>query len=192
MEISGQEASTAQQVLVAETASVSELKEIAHNNLLVYIAADKFGMDSLKQLAKERLITWAENNWNDECFPTIVSEIMTLAPPHEIELYELLSNVICENAAGLVEKGSMMDVLEEFGTLAAAVLIKLVGRFRQSEEERDRLIALCIQDSFGYGLMKQVNSLIMCRHCSREFNLRVESATIGWGSVRCGKCRTRH
>uniref|UniRef100_A0A093UXU2 Breast cancer type 2 susceptibility protein like n=1 Tax=Talaromyces marneffei PM1 TaxID=1077442 RepID=A0A093UXU2_TALMA len=43
-----QEANTAQQILVAEAASVSEVKEIAHNNLLVYIAADKFGTDSLK------------------------------------------------------------------------------------------------------------------------------------------------
>lgn len=116
--------------MVAETALVSKVKEIAYNSLLVYIAADKFGIDSLKQLVKERLITWAENNWNDECFPTIVSEIMALAPSYEIELYELLLNVICENAAGLVEKGSMMDVLEEFGNLAVVVLIKLVGRFR--------------------------------------------------------------
>lgn len=85
----------------------------------------------------------------------------------------------------------MLDVLEEFGTLTTAVLIKLVGRLRQSDEERERLIALGTQ-SFGSGLMRTVNSLTKCRHCYGEFNLRVESATIGWGSVRCGKCRTRH
>ncbi|KAF3404927.1 hypothetical protein DPV78_003398 [Talaromyces pinophilus] len=187
-ETDAQGGSDAQTIVVAEVASVSE---VAHNNLLVYIAADKFGTEALKQLAKDRLITWARNNWSDGCFPTVVSEIIARAPPHEQELCEILSDIICENAQNLIERGPMLDVLEEFGTLTTAVLTKLVGRLAQSDLERERLIALGTQ-SFGSGLMRTINSLTKCRHCYGEFNLRVESATIGWGSVRCGKCRTRH
>jgi hypothetical protein len=61
-------------------------------------------------LAKDRLITCAKNNWGDECFPAVVSEIITLASPHEMELCELLSNVICENALDLLERGPMLEV----------------------------------------------------------------------------------
>ncbi|CRG88890.1 hypothetical protein PISL3812_05925 [Talaromyces islandicus] len=152
--------------------STSQVQERAHNNLLVYIAADKFGTDSLKQLARDRLATWAENNWSDECFPDAVREIVSLAPPHETELTELLSDVMSENAQSLVERESMLDILEEAGVLATAVLKKLVGRLGHSEAERKRLNALCIQDSFGNALMKKANSLVMCRHCDAEFNLR--------------------
>lgn len=66
------------------------------------------------------------------------------------------------------------------------MLVKLVSRLREADEERGRLIDLCVHDSFGYSLMNRVNSLSMCRHCDREFNPRVESATIGWGSVIVG------
>jgi hypothetical protein len=51
-------------------------KEIAHNNLRVYIVADKFGTYPLKKLAKDRLVSWAGENWRDEGFPDAVKEII--------------------------------------------------------------------------------------------------------------------
>lgn len=177
---------------VAEAASATEVKDRAHNNLRVYIVADKFGTFPLKKLAKDRLVSWAEENWRDEGFPDAVREIISSAPPQETELCEDLANVISKNAQDLVERESILEVLEEFGVLSTAVLQKLVGRLKYSEEERERLITLCGQDSFGHALMTKVNWLARCRHCHAEFNLRVDDSTIGWGSIRCGRCRTRH
>jgi hypothetical protein len=187
-----QDANTAQPSMVAEAASATDVKEIAHNNLRVYIAADKFGTYPLKKLAKDRLVSWAKKNWSDDGFPDCVREIISSVPPQETELCEDLSNVISENVQSLIERESVLEVLEEFGVLSTAVLEKLVGRLKFSEEERERLVTLCREDSFGRGLMTKVNSLSKCRHCHAEFNLRVDSTTIGWGSIRCGRCRTRH
>jgi hypothetical protein len=187
-----QDANTAQPSMVAEDASATEVKEIAHNNLRVYIAADKFGTYPLKKLAKDRLVSWAEKNWRDDGFPDAVREIISSVPPQETELCEDLSNVISKNVQSLVERESVLEVLEEFGVLSTAVLEKLVGRLKFSEEERERLITLCRENSFGRTLMTKVNSLSNCRHCHAEFNLRVDCTTIGWGSIRCGRCRTRH
>jgi hypothetical protein len=177
---------------IAEDASATEVKEIAHNNLRVYIVADKFSTYPLKKLAKDRLVSWAGKNWRDEGFPDAVREIISSAPPQETELCEVLSNVISENVQGLVEQESILEVLEEFGTLSTAVLEKLVGRLKHSEEERERLITLCGQGSFRRAFMTKVNSLPRCRHCHAEFNLRVEDCIIGWGSIKCGRCRTLH
>jgi hypothetical protein len=57
-----QDANTVQPSMVTEAASATEVKKLAHNNLRVYIAADKFGTYPLKKLAKDRLASWAEKN----------------------------------------------------------------------------------------------------------------------------------
>jgi hypothetical protein len=126
--------------MVAAAASATEVKKIAHNNLRVYIVADKFGTYPLKKLAKDRLASWAEKNWRDEGFPDAVREIISSATPQGTELCEDLANVISENVQGLVERESILEVLEEFGALSTAVLEKLVGRLKHSEDGRKRLI----------------------------------------------------
>jgi hypothetical protein len=47
-----QDANTAQPSMVAEAASATDVKEIAHNSLRVYIAADKFGIYPLRSSPK--------------------------------------------------------------------------------------------------------------------------------------------
>jgi hypothetical protein len=112
---------------------------------------------------------------------------MSSAPPQGTELCEDLSNVISENIQSLVEQESILPALEEFGALSTAVLEKPIGCLKHLEEERERLITLCGQDLFGRALMIRVNSPSRCRHCHVEFNLRVDSTTVGWGLI-----RTRH
>jgi hypothetical protein len=124
--------------------------------------------------------------------PDAIREIISSAPPQGTELCEDLSNVISENIQSLVEQELILLVLEKFGALSTAVLEKLIGRLKHLEEERERLITLCRQDLFRRALMIRVNLLSRCRHCHVEFNLRVNSTIVGWGLIRCRRCRTRH
>ena len=79
------------------------------------------------------MVNWAEKNWRVEGFADAVREIISSIPQGR-ELYEDLSNVISEDAQSLVERVPILEVLEEPGALSAAVLEKLVGRLKHSEE----------------------------------------------------------
>jgi hypothetical protein len=68
--------------------------------------------------------------------------------------------------------------LEEFSAISTAVLQKLVGRLKHSEEEHEQLLTLCREGSFGHALMTKVNSLARCRHCHTEFTVTFESGTV--------------
>lgn len=166
--------------------------EVPYNNLRVYMAADKFGIDPLKDLARDLLASWLKCNWDKEAFPRVVRSVFQSLPLHESQLPDIVAHLISEKAENLLKQESVLDLLEEFGGLTIAVLKEVVGYFRDSKAERERLVALCEQDSFGNTLMSKLNRISRCRHCQAAFNLRVDSSAIDFGTVRCGSCRTRH
>lgn len=51
-------------------------KAFACNNLNVYLAADKFSIFPLKQLASYKLSAWFENYWMTSLFPKVALDIM--------------------------------------------------------------------------------------------------------------------
>lgn len=166
--------------------------KVPYNNLRVYMAADKFGIDPLKDLARDRLASWLKHNWDKEEFPQVVRSVFQFLPPHESELPDIVAHLIAENAQGLLKQESLLDLLEEFWNLTVAVLKEVVECFQNSEVERQRLLALCEQDSFGERLMRKINRISRCRHCQAPFNVRVDSDAMYFETVRCGSCRTRH
>lgn len=172
--------------------SAAGTDEVPYNNLHVYVAADKFGIDSLKNLARDRLASWLQRNWDKEEFPQVVRSVFQSLPPHESQLPDIITHLISEKAEDLLKQESVLDLLQEFGGLAIAVLKEVVGYFQSSEAERKRLVALCVENTFGNSLTYKLNGISRCRHCQAAFNLRVERETIGFGTVRCGICRTRH
>ncbi|KAL5333930.1 hypothetical protein BJX70DRAFT_38092 [Aspergillus crustosus] len=51
------------------------LEEIFRNHLGVYLAADKFSMIPLRELASSRIVEWAKLNWSLRCFPDTAQDI---------------------------------------------------------------------------------------------------------------------
>lgn len=67
---------------------------IAYNDLRVYVAADKFGIEPLKTLAKQRFITWANSNWSSAAFPAVVREVFASIPVQSQVFARLLSGSV--------------------------------------------------------------------------------------------------
>lgn len=51
------------------------IDEVPYNNLHVYMAADKFGIDPMKDLARDRLANGLKCNWDKEAFPRVVRSV---------------------------------------------------------------------------------------------------------------------
>ena len=166
--------------------------KVPYNTLRVYMAADKFGIDPLKDLARDHLASWLQCNWDKQEFPQVVKCVFQSLPPHESQLPDFVTHLISEEAESLLKQESVLDLLGEFGDLTVAILREVAGNLKGSEGERKRLIALCVEDTFGNNLVCKLNGIPRCRHCQAAFNLQVERETIGFGTVRCRSCRTRH
>ncbi|KAA8642915.1 BTB/POZ domain-containing protein [Aspergillus tanneri] len=124
-------------------ASISTASEAtAYNNLHVYIAADKFGIEPLKTLARDRLANWMRRNWNEEVFAQVVRDVLQSSPPHEKEFRDIVIGVIIDNIQ-IVKQERVMALVGEFGFLGSAVVKELVQHLQFSTKKRRQLVKLC-------------------------------------------------
>ena len=166
--------------------------EVPYNNPRVYMAADKFGIDPLRDLARERLASWLKCIWDKEAFPLVVRSVFQSLPLHESQIPDVVADLMSEKAENLLKQELVLDLLEEFGGVTIAVLREVAGYFRDSEVERERLAALCEPDSFENTLVSKLNRISRCKHYQAAFSVRVDISATDFGTVRCGSCRTRH
>lgn len=157
--------------------------EVPYNDLRVYMAADKFSIDPLKDLARDCLASWLKRNWDKEEFPQMMRSVFQSLPPHESQLPDIVVHLISEKAPNLLQQESMLDLLEEFGDLTITVLKEVAGYFHNSEVECEWLVNM-----LGNGLMSKLNWIPRCRHCQVVFNLWVDREEIGFGTVQCESC----
>lgn len=167
---------------------ISETDEVPYNNLRVYMAADKFGIDPLKDLARDRLTSWLKRNWYVVAFPQVVRSVLETLPAHESQIPESIAHFIVGHAGRLLKCKQMLNLLQAFGSLTTAVLKEVVQNFQDAEMEHEQLVALCKEDRLGNGLRIKINENPKCRHCKAMFNLQVDDSWV----VCCGMCRTRH
>ncbi|CAI7658312.1 unnamed protein product [Penicillium glandicola] len=104
----------------------TEPKKIALNNMEVFIAADKFGIDPLKPLATQKFSQWATANWNSPVFPDVVQEVMTSVPSHELSLQGIIVDTISTHIFDLIVNPEFLHVLNTFGCLGSLVIAGLV------------------------------------------------------------------
>ncbi|EFE39124.1 BTB/POZ domain protein [Trichophyton verrucosum HKI 0517] len=96
------------------------------NNVRVYVAADKFGIPLLQSLAAEKFTRWANSNWDSTEFLRDIEEIMTITPPHDRTLRDILADVISKNLQLFAANKDFLALIENFGGLGSAILFKLV------------------------------------------------------------------
>ncbi|KAJ6099433.1 BTB/POZ protein [Penicillium canescens] len=144
-------------------------KAVALNNIRVFVAADKFGINPLKSLATEKFSRWATANWNSYIF------LETASGGH----WGIISAHIFE----FIDEPAILHVLSSFGCLGSLVIVELVRDERVKPlNERDVL----------QGFAQKLNSRRHCRHCSRELNVRMERGEYEAGIFRCAACHTRY
>lgn len=112
----------------------------ARNHLGVYIAADKFGIFPLRELAFSRIVGWARSNWSKEYFPGIVQDIWRDTPPHENKLCDEIVEVISTNILHFQAQDDGYNVLVENDDLMLAVLERVAANYAEVKEQNNRLI----------------------------------------------------
>lgn len=96
-------------------------------NLSVYVAADKFGILPLKDLATKWFTSWVRDNITSVNLAEIVRGAMLCLPSHDHDLKDALDQVLADHVEDVIGLEGMMSVLVEFGSLAPALLKKLMA-----------------------------------------------------------------
>lgn len=177
------------ETLVA-SADTDEVPTVPCNNLRVYMESDKFGIDALKNLARDRLISWLECNLGEK-FPQVVRVVMQTLPPQELQFPGRISKLISQKAGGLLQLQSMVDLLEEFPGLTVSVLKDFVQNLAaQRTRLRDTLSQAADMAGWLETLKSKTDSLDECRHCAEPFNIRLDQRN--YNIIRCKSCGTRN
>lgn len=96
--------------------------KMAKNHFLVYLAADKFGILPLQELATTRIVNWTKSNWALKNFAELAEEIWCSTPPHELKLRALVVETFATHAQHFLNLDEGKMVLVENPQLAIEVL----------------------------------------------------------------------
>ncbi|CAI7631447.1 unnamed protein product [Penicillium discolor] len=111
------------------TKESEHIKTTAYNNFSVYLAADKFGILPLKELALSKLSAWIRDHYMTPWFPKIALEIMT-SMPHDSSLLGLLVDVISNHVYTLGNNNEILELLKDHGQLGSLIISRIVKRAR--------------------------------------------------------------
>jgi predicted membrane protein len=112
---------------------------VARNNHRVFIAADKFEITRLKNLARVRLIDWIKTN--PELFPVVVQEIWVTIPPMETELRNAIIKEIAYHAQIFLVHDKGITIMNDIPELTIDVLKATVELLKATVDENARLKA---------------------------------------------------
>lgn len=107
-------------------------------NILVFNAADKFGIKGLKEMAFQNFTQWASPSWNLDYFPEVIEEALKLEliPPHE---EKIIARTISRHPSleKLLENPTINTILNSSASLATLV-IKDLAQSRRLRGLMDR------------------------------------------------------
>lgn len=114
--------------------------QIARTHLGVYIAADKFRIFPLRELAFSRIVDWAKSNWDKEYFPSIVQDIWRDAPRLDNTLHDEIVKVVSANILHFRTQDDGFNVLVENNDFMLAVLVRVAADYAEVKEQNNKLI----------------------------------------------------
>ncbi|KAE8369203.1 BTB/POZ protein [Aspergillus caelatus] len=166
-----------------EPESPESANQAAFNNIEVFIAADKYGIIPLKTLATSKFSQWANANVSSPKFHEVVEFVMTSVPSHESTLREVIADVISRHIFDQIQVPEIVQILDSFGCLGSLIIRKLISNelVRRPNE----------YDIFG-GLIQKINSARHCRHCLKDFNVKLIGREYFHEGFRCASCNTRN
>lgn len=110
--------------LKSEGLDPADIREgrVALNNLWVYVAAEKYDIQSLKGLARMRFVAWLTKNKESTGLHVALWGMMRTVPPHDRELLSDVVKVLSSNVQTTMQQKGMRLVMAKFGVLAEAML----------------------------------------------------------------------
>ncbi|OJI97995.1 hypothetical protein ASPVEDRAFT_147284 [Aspergillus versicolor CBS 583.65] len=156
----------------------------AYNHVRVYVAADKFGILSLKKFAAERFGEWCEHNWESKDFHAVLELSMAMIPPHDTSFHKAISSVISENIVELVRNGAISQFVESQGKIGWGIISDLIHRCQVWEPSWDRAVV---------NLMNNALERSKCHQCGDsqgELRVDLQPGDIRMQRYRCGYCGT--
>lgn len=168
-------------------------EDIPGNSLSVYLAANRFQINPLKQLAKKKYISWARRNMTNKRLPDVLREAIDVSPLSDHEMHDAIAEFIAENAMVLMKNEKIVTILEDFKAccIGFSVLKRLV-KIQASDRAKikDLQDEIASRDTLWDELVSRSCGTPYCRRCSRQFNSRIDGGTIFENAVVCKLCNT--
>jgi hypothetical protein len=150
------------------------------SSVLVYAIADKYDIQPLKELAKNRFETSAEKNWAHKDFSDTVKEIFESTPKSDRGLRDIAIRIIASHADMLIQKDEFRQLIEEVGDLGLNTLCLLLEKHSKEKADLQQLYDNTFQ------MISEWHG--PCGYCGRRlFNANVESTSTRI-SVQCKSC----
>jgi len=157
--------------------------QAAFNNIEVFIAADKYGILPLKTLATLKFTRWVNTNFSSPMFHQVVEKVMTSVPSHETIFRGVIADIISKHVFEFINDPEIVHILDSFGCLGSLVIARLVN---------NDLVKRPNENDIFRELVQKINSARHCRHCLKDFNVRLKSGEYLDENFRCASCNTRN
>ena len=150
------------------------------SSVRVYAIADKYDIQPLKELAKNRFETSAEKNWAHKDFSDTVKEIFESTPTSDRGLRDIAIRIVASHADVLIQKDEFRELIEEVGDLGLNTVCLLLEKHSREKADLQQLYEKTLKTiSEWHG---------PCGNCGRTlFNANVESTSTRI-SVQCKSC----
>lgn len=185
----------------------------AYHNLRVYVAADKYGIPSLKSVAKDKFYH-SLVRVDYELWPDILWELMNTVPQHGEfdDFIRPLVRMLAQNFPTATKVEGLRDILWEFVALTVALVhhqakelgIKMerikvleankrVLKQRIEDEKKHQQVLTEANDKCLRNANAKLKRLVKCEKCNAGFNAMIEARDGGQLiDVRCKLCDTWH
>lgn len=176
------------------TESSSGKADVPRNNLSVYLAANRFHIVLLKQLAEEKYVTWMKRNMTNKRLPDILREAIDASlGSGDHDLHETIAEFIADNAVVLMKNEKVSAILEDFKTCCVGFsvlkrLVKIQDTYQTKIEDLQDEIAR--RDALWDELASRSAGIPYCRNCNIPFHSRLDGDTVFESAVVCKLCNT--
>jgi hypothetical protein len=115
------------------TSTRGEDQPTLFSSVRVYALADKYDISPLKELARQKFCSWAENNWTCEDFSAIAREVFESTPKNDRGLRDVIIQLVAKHADIFIQKDGLRQLIEDIGDLELSVLCQLFKTHSEGE-----------------------------------------------------------
>ncbi|KAK5311066.1 hypothetical protein LTR93_011839 [Exophiala xenobiotica] len=131
----------------------------------VYALADKYDVQPLKILARQRFQDWVRLNWQHHELPALAREVFDTTPSSDLGLREEIAKTLAEHCTALLPQEDWAHTLEENAQMSYMVAVKLSSKLERYAAEPPTMSSL----------RDKMNNRRQCRHCGAAFNACIDA-----------------